>query len=32
MAKIIGHTKIVGMEDVIRRLKLCDNDAKKIDY
>ena len=29
MAKIIGHTKIVGMEDVIRRLKLCDNDAKK---
>ncbi len=29
MAKIIGNTKIVGMEEVIRRLKLCEIDSKK---
>ena len=29
MAKIIGGTKIVGMEEVIARLKRCDIDAKK---
>ena len=29
MAVITGHTQIVGVEQVIARLKLCSNDARK---